>query len=100
MRVNVQAAGLGLMVATTAPQLWSVFTPDLHELATLSGADLTALRRAELQGSLFALGMGAGASLIAGSPWPFLVSALMVGYLLWLYETGLSGHQTRGATQS
>ena len=83
------AAGLAVVTAALTPQLFSVFLPGLHELPTLTTAELRGFRRGELYGSLLAVGVGVGSSLISRSPWPFLVSLLMTAGLVHVYETAM-----------
>jgi len=83
------AAGLAIVSAALTPQLFAVFLPGLHELPTLTPTQVAGMRRGELYGSLLALALGAGSSLIARSPWPVLVSAVMTAGMLHVYETAI-----------
>ena len=100
--IPAQAVGLTVLTAFEVPNMYSGLLPSLFTISTFSGGDAAKqahtkewIRKGEIQATIMSLILGAGASALAGSPWPLLATAGMCGYLLWQYETALRrGNQT------
>jgi hypothetical protein len=88
------AAGLAIVSAALTPPMFAVFLPGLHELPGLTNAELRGFRRGELYGSILAVGLGLGSSLISRSPWPLLAAVCMTAGLVHIYESAMP----KGAT--
>jgi hypothetical protein len=83
--------------------MYSGMLPSLFTISTFSGGDEAKqahtkkwIRRGEIQATAMSLILGAGASALAGSPWPVLATAGMCAYLLWQYERALTGGNREG----
>jgi len=72
-----------LAVATAVPGFYGFFCPDI-----LGSKDhdpqLVKLQQTKAAGASLAL--GAAASAISKTPWPFLIAVVLVGVLTWEYE--------------
>lgn len=94
--IPAEAIGLTILTAFEVPNLYSGLLPSQFTIATFSGGDdgkrehtTKWIRKSEVQATAMSLILGAGASALAKSPYPFLATAIMCGYLLWQYETAL-----------
>lgn len=94
--IPAEAIGLTILTAFEVPNLYSGLLPSQFTIATFSGGDdgkrqhtTHWIRKSEIQATAMSLILGAGASVLAKSPYPFLATAMMCGYLLWQYETAL-----------
>lgn len=94
--IPAAAVGLTVLTAFEVPNMYSGLLPSLFTISTFSGGDEAKaahtkkwIRKGEIQATVMSLILGAGASSLAGSPWPLLATAAMCGYLLWQYETAL-----------
>lgn len=94
--IPAEAIGLTILTAFEVPNLYSGLLPSQFTIATFSGGDddkrahtTKWIRKSEIQATAMSLILGAGASALAKSPYPFLATAVMCGYLLWQYETAL-----------
>lgn len=54
--------------------------------------DSATVRTQQAKAAIASLGLGAAGSAFTKTPWPFLVSLVMVGLLVWEFET----HQSAG----
>jgi len=96
--IPAEAVGLTILTAFEIPNMYSGMLPSLFTISTFSGGDEHKqahtkmwIRRGEIQATAMSLILGAGASALAGSPWPLLATAAMCAYLLWQYERALTG---------
>lgn len=95
--IPAEAIGLTILTAFEVPNLYSGLLPSQFTIATFSGggAEKQAhttkwIRKSEIQATAMSLILGAGASALAKSPYPFLATAIMCGYLLYQYEHALA----------
>ena len=95
--------GLGLVLAMEVPNLYSAPLPSKFTIATFTGSTAEAqahtrrwIRSGEAEASIQAVILGAGGSILTGSPWPFLFVLLMVAWKLASYEHSLRGGQDEG----
>lgn len=95
-----QAAGfgLGLILAMEVPNCYSAPLPSKFTIATFAdgGEDKQAhtkkwIRSGEIEGTLQALLLGVGGSIVTKSPWPFLFIVGMIVWKIWSYEQALRG---------
>ncbi len=83
--------GLMLLAAAEVPNFLAGLLPSLFTIRTFrrDPDTLDALRRGELIGSALALTVGAGASLVARSPWPLVACGAVLAVLLYEYERAI-----------
>lgn len=93
-----ETLGLTILTSFEVPNMFSGLLPSLFTISTFSGGDDAKrahtkmwIRRGEIQATAASLILGAGASSLAGSPWPFLATAAMCAFLIWQYERALKG---------
>jgi|SRR5882724_5299242 len=93
---STTATALTVMTLAEVPNFWSGFLPSLFTIATFSGGDEAKaehtkrwIRRGEMQATGLSLILGVSASVLAGTPYPFLGVLFMVGYLAYQYEHAL-----------
>lgn len=94
--VPAEAIGLTILTAFEVPNLYSGLLPSLFTISTFSGGDESKvahtkkwIRKGEIQATVMSLALGGGASALAKTPWPFLATLAMCGYLVWQYEGAL-----------
>lgn len=90
-RMSGPQLGLAILAAAEVPNFLAGMMPSLMTIRTFADdpEQVRALRRGELVGSVLALGVGLGASLIADSPVPLLASGAVLGVLLYEYERAM-----------
>lgn len=95
--MSAEGVGIALLVAFEVPNLFSGLLPSLFTIATFSAGDQEKvthtrrwIRRGEIQAGAVSLGLGAGASMVTKSPWPFVLVLGMMGWLIWQYEVALA----------
>lgn len=98
---SLEGLGLAVLVWFEIPNMYSGLLPSLFTISTFTGGDEAKrehakrwIRRGEIQATAMSLVLGAAASALARKPWPFLGSLVMCGYLLWQYESALSGGES------
>lgn len=86
--IDPSTIGLMLLAAGEVPNFLAGMLPSLMTIQRFGAdeQDRSALRRGELAGSILALGVGAGATLAAGSPLPFGATLIVLVVMLGLYE--------------
>lgn len=96
--IPAETLGITILIAFEIPNMYSGLMPSLFTISTFTGGDpakrahaVKWIRKGEIQATAMSLILGAGASSLAKSPWPFLGAAAMCGYLLWQYESALRG---------
>lgn len=94
--MNAEGLGLSFLVAFEVPNLFSGLLPSLFTISTFSSADPTKaahtkkwIRKGELQAGVVSLGLGLGGTIVTKTPWPILLTLLMIAWLVWQYETAL-----------
>lgn len=89
--MNIQQLGLVILSAAEVPNFLAGMLPSLMTIRTFADdpEQIAALRRGEVVGSALALGVGAGASLVADSPAPFLACTAVLAVLLYEYEKAM-----------
>lgn len=94
--MNSETVALTVLVVAEVPNFWSGFLPSLFTIATFSGGDEKKvehtkkwIRRGEMQAVGLSLALGAGASYLAGTPWPLIGTLGMIAFLAWQYEHAL-----------
>ena len=94
---SAEATALTVLTIAEIPNFWSGFLPSLFTISTFSGGDEQKvahtkkwIRRGEMQALALSLILGAGASTLARTPWPFLGTVAICGYLLYQYENALA----------
>lgn len=95
--------GLGLILAMEVPNLYSAPLPSKFTIATFAGSTPEAqahtrrwIRSGEGEGTIQAVILGAGGSILTKSPWPFLLVLAMAAWKLASYEHSLRGGQSDG----
>jgi hypothetical protein len=85
---NLQMLGLAILAASEVPNFLAGMLPSLMTIQRFGAEeeDLRSLRRGEAIGSVLALGVGFGATLVADSPWPFLATVVVLLIMLGAYE--------------
>jgi hypothetical protein len=93
---DAQAVALSVIIAAEVPNYYSGLLPSLFTIATFSGGDnakaahtVRWIRRGEAQGTAQAVALSVAASILAGDPWPFILSMAMCAYYLYQYEHAL-----------
>lgn len=88
--------GLGLILAMEIPNLYSAPLPSKFTIATFAGSTEAAqahtarwIRSGELEATIQAVILGAGGSVLTGSPWPFVIVLAMVAWKIYSYEDAL-----------
>lgn len=100
--MNATLAGLTLLAASEVPNFLAGMAPSLFTLSHMSGKSgehqaeaRASMRRAYVVGGGLSLAVGAGASLVADSWWPFMVTVGVFVILVMQYEHALSNpHNT------
>jgi hypothetical protein len=87
-REKAAMLGLAILAASEVPNFLAGMLPSLMTIQRFGAEeeDLRSLRRGELIGSVLALGVGFGATLVADSPWPFLATGVVLVIMLGAYE--------------
>lgn len=95
--------GLGLVLAMEVPNLYSAPLPSKFTIATFAGSTPAAqahtarwIRSGEIEGTIQALILGVGGTVLTSSPWPFLLILAMVILKLMSYEHALRGGRSDG----
>lgn len=95
---SLEGLGLAVLVWFEIPNMYSGLLPSLFTISTFTGGDEAKrehakrwIRKGEIQATAMSLTLGAGASALSRTPWPFLGSLAMCAYLLWQYEGALRG---------
>jgi len=90
--------GIALLVAFEVPNLFSGLLPSLFTISTFTGASEEKaehakkwIRKGEVQAGVVSMGLGLGGSIVTRSPWPLLLTILMIMWLGWQYESALRG---------
>lgn len=89
--MSPEQLGLVILAASEVPNFMAGLLPSLFTIQTFSDdpAKVKALRRGELVGGAMALGVGAGASLVADSWVPLIACTVILGVLLFEYERAI-----------
>lgn len=90
--MSAEGAGLFMLAIGSAFEVFSAMNSSPWTAESF-GADerrAKACREYVAWGALFSLAIGAGASVLAGSPYPLLGSAVMVAFLVWIYKRALA----------
>lgn len=99
---NAAVAGLTVTTMVAAVDMFARVLPAPHAIAGQPASPAgTAAVRAQCRSVLpMVLALGAGASLLAKSPWPIVGAAGAVAWMWWQYETaaGVDGGQLAAAT--
>lgn len=95
---HASAWGLAFLIGFEVPNLFSGLLPSLFTISTFTNADEGKaehakkwIRKGEMQAGIVSIGLGVGGTLVTRSPWPLLLVLLMIGWLLWQYESALRG---------
>lgn len=90
-RMGAAQLGLVILAAAEVPNFLAGMMPSLMTIRTFANdpEQRRALRRGEVVGSVLSLSVGAGASLVADSPAPFLACAGVLAVLLYEYERAM-----------
>lgn len=90
--------GLGLLLAMEVPNCYSAPLPSKFTISTFAGGGEDKLihtkkwiRSGEIEGTIQALLLGVGGTIVTKSPWPLLMVTVMVIWKLWSYEDALKG---------
>ncbi len=83
--------GLSLLAASEVPNFMAGLLPSLMTIKRFGAEDVdrATLRRGEVLGSLLALGLAVGASLVAQSPMPLFAAGIVWAVLLYAYEEAI-----------
>jgi hypothetical protein len=97
-QVALATAGLAIMAASEVPNFLAGLLPSTMTIGRFAAEpeDRARLRRSEVVGSALALGVGAGTSLVAGSPVPMLMVLAVLAVMLYEYERAIRQAQTGG----
>lgn len=89
--MTATTVGLMLLAASEVPNFLAGMLPSLMTIKRFGATeeDRATLRRGEVAGSALALAVGAGASLVAGSPLPLAATLAILVVMLWLYEDAI-----------
>ncbi|MEV8530077.1 hypothetical protein AB0451_39395 [Streptomyces sp. NPDC052000] len=94
--MNAEGLGLSFLIAFEVPNLFSGLLPSLFTISTFTNSDADKaehakkwIRKGELQAGVVSLGLGLGGTIVTKTPWPILLTLLMIGWLVWQYETAL-----------
>lgn len=90
--------GLGLLLAMEVPNCYSAPLPSKFTIATFAGGGDEKMvhtrkwiRSGEVEGTIQAMLLGLGGTIVTKSPWPLLMVTVMVVWKLWSYENALKG---------
>jgi hypothetical protein len=90
--------GLALILGMEVPNLYSAPLPSKFTIATFCGGDEAKvahtkkwIRSGELEGTIQAILLGLGGTVVTKSPWPLLVVLAMISWKLYSYESALRG---------
>jgi hypothetical protein len=91
-------AGVAIMAAAEVPNFLAGLLPSTMTIGRFAAdpVDRGRLRRSEVVGSALAVTVGVGASLIGQSPYPLLLTLLVLGVLLYEYERAIRSAQQSG----
>ncbi|HEY2089886.1 MAG TPA: hypothetical protein VGH54_28180 [Mycobacterium sp.] len=86
------------MAAAEVPNFLAGLLPSTMTIGRFAAdpVDRGRLRRSEVVGSALAVTVGVGASLIGQSPYPLLLTLLVLGVLLYEYERAIRSAQQSG----
>lgn len=94
--MSAEGLGLSFLVAFEVPNLFSGLLPSLFTISTFSSADPEKaahtkkwIRKGEIQAGVVSLGLGLGGTIVTRTPWPLLLTLIMIFWLVWQYETAL-----------
>lgn len=97
MPVPSDALGPATLAITQSVSSFQFFLPKLSDVRRTDAAhnpDMVGdVRMGEVAAATLCLGIGAMVSSLSGSPYPAMVSVLMVVILVCLYETALRGNK-------
>lgn len=95
---SAEGWGIALLVAFEVPNLFSGLLPSLFTISTFTNASAEKaehakkwIRKGEIQAAVVSLGLGVGGTVVTKSPWPLLLTILMIMWLGWQYESALRG---------
>ena len=85
---NLQMLGLTILAMSEVPNFLAGMLPSLMTIQRFGAddGDVSALRKGEIIGSVLALGVGLGATLVADSPLPLIGTVLILVIMLAAYE--------------
>jgi hypothetical protein len=90
--------GLGLILAMEVPNCYSAPLPSKFTIATFAGGDDTKvqhtkkwIRSGEIEGTIQAILLGIGGTIVTKSPLPLLMVTAMAAWKVWSYEDALRG---------
>jgi hypothetical protein len=100
-QATLAMAGLAIMAAAEVPNFLAGLLPSTMTIGRFAAepADRARLRRSEVVGSALAVSVGIGASLIAESPLPFLLTLVVLCVLIYEYERAIQGAQNDGTAR-
>lgn len=86
--MTASEVGLMLLAASEVPNFLAGMLPSLMTIRRFGADDMDreALRQGEVAGSMMALAVGAGASLVAKSWLPFAATVITLTVMLGMYE--------------
>jgi hypothetical protein len=94
--MGAEGLGLSFLIAFEVPNLFSGLLPSLFTISTFSKGDADKaahtkkwIRRGEIQAGVVSLGLGLGGTIVTKTPWPMLLTLIMIAWLVWQYETAL-----------
>ena len=88
---TLATAGLAIMAASEVPNFLAGLLPSTMTIGRFAAdpVDRRRLRRSEVVGSALAIGVGAGTSLVAGSPVPFIMVLAVLAIMIMEYERAI-----------
>jgi len=94
-------AGLAIMAAAEVPNFLAGMLPSTMTIGRFAAEpeDRMRLRRGELVGGALAVTVGVGASLIAESAVPFILTMAVLGVLIYEYERAIRLAQESGTAR-
>jgi hypothetical protein len=89
--ISPEVWGLAVLTASEAPNFFSGLMPSKMTIARFAAdeGDVVRLRQAEVIATLMTGGAAVGASLVAKSWLPMILTAGVTGVLLWQYEDAI-----------
>jgi len=90
-KLDTPTIGLAMLSAAEVPNFLAGLLPSLMTINRFAAGeeDRIALRRGEVFGSILSVGIGVGATVASGSWWPLAGTLIVLGILLFLYESGI-----------
>jgi hypothetical protein len=92
-RLDLPIVGLAIMAAGEVPNYLAGLLPSEMTIRRFAAKDedKQTLKRSEFKGSMLALGLGLGATLLGHSVWPIIATVLVWAYLIFFcYEPSIN----------